>query len=88
MAFVNPLLLLVGAGLISVPVILHLIMRQKPKPTPFPALRFVKERVETNQRRLRVRHWLLLLLRCLSVFLVAMAFAKPSSATNLFGFPG
>ena len=85
MAFVSPLLIAAGACLIAVPIVLHLIMQQKPRNFTFPALRFVKERIETNQRRLRVRHWLLLLLRCMGVFLIAFAFAKPSAASNLFG---
>lgn len=85
MAFVSPLLIAAGACLIAVPIVLHLIMQQKPRNFTFPALRFVKERIETNQRRLRVRHWLLLFLRCIGVFLVAFAFAQPSAASNLFG---
>ena len=85
MAFASPLLIAAGACLIAVPIVLHLIMQQKPKNFVFPALRFVKERISTNQRRLRVRHWLLLLLRCIGIFLVALAFAQPSVASNLFG---
>lgn len=85
MAFANPLLLFLGAGLVALPVILHLIMQQKPRHFVFPALQFIRQRLSTNQRRLRVRHWILLLLRCLGVFLIALAFAKPSAATNLFG---
>ena len=41
MAFVNASLLL-GGMLMAVPVILHLMMRQKPRPLVFPAIRFIQ----------------------------------------------
>ena len=77
MTFVN-FALLSGAGLIVIPIILHLIMRQKPKLLEFPALRFIQKRHDTNQRRLRLRHLLLLLLRAGAIALLALALARPS----------
>ena len=59
MAFVN-LSLLVGGAFVAIPVVLHLIMRQKPRPLVFPALRFIQQRRIANQRRLQLRHWMLL----------------------------
>ncbi len=70
--------LLSGAGLIVIPIILHLIMRQRPKLLEFPALRFIQKRHDTNQRRLRLRHLLLLLLRAGAIALLALALARPS----------
>jgi hypothetical protein len=52
MAFVN-LSLLLGGALIAIPVVLHLIMRQKPKQLVFPAVRFIQQRRIANQRRLQ-----------------------------------
>lgn len=77
MTFVNASLL-AGAALIAVPIVLHLIMRRKPRQVEFPALRFVAQRQETNQRRLRLRHLLLLLLRAMAILLLALALARPS----------
>ena len=77
MTFVN-FALLSGAGLIVIPIILHLIMRQRPKLLEFPALRFIQKRHDTNQRRLRLRHLLLLLLRAGAIALLALALARPS----------
>lgn len=85
MAWVNFSLLLGGGALMAVPVVLHLIMRQQPKQLIFPALRFVKQRKETNTRRMQLRHWLLLALRCLAILLVGAAFARPSVASTEFG---
>ena len=44
MSFVNSWMMLLGGGLVSLPIVLHLIMQQKPKHIVFPALRFVQER--------------------------------------------
>jgi hypothetical protein len=77
MAFVN-FAFLFGAALITIPIILHLIMRQRPKLLEFPALRFIQKRHDTNQRRLRLRHLLLLLLRAAVIALLAFALARPS----------
>ena len=77
MAFVN-LSLLAGGIFVAIPVVLHLIMRQRPKPMVFPALRFIQQRRIANQRRLQLRHWLLLALRCAAIGLVALALARPS----------
>ena len=84
MAFVNASLLL-GGMLMAVPVILHLMMRQKPRPLVFPAIRFVQQRRESNRRTLRLRHWLLLLLRALLIVLLAAAIARPSVDSDHWG---
>ncbi len=77
MTFVNPILL-AGTLAVAVPIVLHLIMRRKPRHLEFPALQFVQKRHETNQRRLRLRHLLLLLLRAGAIALLALALARPS----------
>ncbi len=77
MDFVHPALL-AGAALAAVPIILHLVMRQKPKRFEFPALRFVRQRREANVRRLRLQHLLLLALRIAAICLLALALARPS----------
>jgi hypothetical protein len=69
MAFIN-ISLLAGGLLVCVPVVLHLIMRQRPKQLIFPALRFIQQRRVANQRKLQLRHWLLLGLRCAAIGLV------------------
>ena len=46
-------------------------MRQQPRQLEFPALRFLRQRKEANQRRMQLRHWLLLVLRCLAIVVLA-----------------
>jgi hypothetical protein len=84
MTFVN-LSLLAGALFVAIPVVLHLLMRQRPKPMVFPALRFIQQRREANTRRLQVRHWILLALRCGAIGLLALALARPSVASAAIG---
>src|ERR671936_812319 len=76
MTFVFPLFL-GGLLLAGVPVLLHLVMRPKPKRLPFPAFRFLAQRHQTNQRKLRLRHLLLLALRMLLIAAICLALARP-----------
>ncbi|MFM8735481.1 MAG: BatA domain-containing protein [Pirellulales bacterium] len=76
LSFLTPVLL-GGAALVAVPLVLHLIMRRKPVPHEFPALRFLRERAVANRRRLRLSHVLLLLLRMAALVLLAVALARP-----------
>jgi hypothetical protein len=85
LSFLTPWLL-AGGLLIAAPIILHLLMRQQPKPLIFPALRFVQLREQRNKRSLRLRHLLLLAARCLAIVLLALALARPSlQSGSLFG---
>lgn len=85
MGFLTPLLL-GGIALIAIPVVLHLVMRQQPRELTFPALRFVKQRRESNRRKMKLRHWLLLALRCLLIAGLAIALARPTfKGTGLRG---
>jgi len=75
-SFLSPLIL-GGLALVAAPIILHLVMRRKPVPHPFPALRFLQQRALANRRRLQLSHLLLLLLRIAAVVLLVAALARP-----------
>ncbi len=81
--FIHPILL-GGTALVVVPVLLHLIMRQKPKRLLFPAFRFLQQRAKTNQRKLRLRHLLLLLARMALIALICLALARPRAFSDRF----
>ena len=76
LSFLTPMLL-GGAALVAVPLVLHLIMRQKPVKREFPALRFLRQKAVANRRRLRLSHLLLLVLRMAALALLALALARP-----------
>lgn len=84
MAVAHLLVLLLGAGLVAAPIVLHLLMQPKPKPLVFPGVRFLKLAASSNRRQLRVRQWLLLLLRCLVLLLPALALAGPAVAASAY----
>jgi hypothetical protein len=69
--------MLFGLVLAGVPVLVHLIMRQKPKAIRFPAFRFLRQRHLTNRRKLRLQHLLLLLLRMVVIAGLCLALARP-----------
>lgn len=77
MVLTHPFLLF-GLLLMAVPLILHLLMRAKPKKLLFPALRLIQNRKRTNTRRMRLRHLALLLLRMAVIALLAFALARPA----------
>jgi hypothetical protein len=77
MTFLNAAILF-GLGLTAIPVILHLLLRNKPKKLPFPALRLLMLSKKSNTRRLRLKHIWLLLLRILLIALMVLALARPT----------
>lgn len=76
MSFLTPLFLL-GALAIAGPVIFHLIRRTTRERTVFSSLQFLQPTPPRLTRRSRIEHWLLLLLRCLALGLLAFGFARP-----------
>ncbi|MFN2400613.1 MAG: BatA domain-containing protein [Gemmatimonadaceae bacterium] len=76
MSFLAPLFLASLAAL-AVPVIIHLVQRERREVVAFPSLMFLRRIPYRSERRRRVRHWLLLAMRCMAVALIAAAFARP-----------
>ncbi len=76
MSFLNPGLLW-GLALISVPILIHILNRQRFKRVPWAATRFLLAAFQKTNRRARLENLLLLLLRCLIIGLLALALARP-----------
>lgn len=68
---------LLGAGLLAVPVILHLLKLKPRHPQAYPALVFLQATAARRQDRNRLRKFIILLLRCLVLTLITLAFAWP-----------
>ena len=81
MGFLTPLFLIGLAGA-AIPVIIHLIQREKNKVVEFPSLMFVRRIPYQSVRRRRVRNWPLLLLRLAALALIVAAFARPFLRTQ------
>jgi hypothetical protein len=62
---------------LAIPILIHLMFRQKSRPVDMGTLRFLRVVLEQNARRRRVMKWLLLSLRLALVALLAFLFARP-----------
>src|SRR5829696_5642252 len=76
MGFVTPLVLL-GLGALSIPVLIHLIQRERKRVVEFPSLMFLRRIPYQSVRRRHIRDWLLLLMRLAALALIVLAFARP-----------
>ena len=80
--FLNSSILL-GLIAASIPLIIHLITRQKVKRVFFSSLYFLRELRTQKIRRIKIRQILLLILRTLIILLLILAFARPTLKSNL-----
>src|SRR6476620_1448267 len=76
---------------LAIPVLIHLINRERKEVIEFPSLMFLQRIPYKSVRRQKLRHILLLALRCLAIALLVAAFARPffekkrQSANSLTG---
>lgn len=77
MNFLNPAL---WPGLLfaSLPILIHLLGKRRLKRQPFPSLEFLKRLQVKRMRKLRVRQWIILLLRTLAILFLAFALLRPT----------
>ncbi|MBK6765960.1 MAG: BatA domain-containing protein [bacterium] len=76
MTFLNSALL-AALSLGLIPILIHLLNRQRFKQVDFPTLRFLQEMQRQKMRRVRVRQWILLALRTLAILALVVAMARP-----------
>lgn len=86
LTFAAPLFL-VAALAAAIPIVLHMINRQRVKDLPFPTLQFLRISVEKTRRRKRIQDLFLMLLRVAVLLLIALGLAKPTltNLSSLFG---
>jgi len=61
----------------AAPLVIHLLNRRRYREVPWAAMHFLMAAMRKNQRRIRVEHWLLLLVRTAIVVAVVLAVAEP-----------
>ena len=76
MQFLAPLFLAALAA-VAVPLVLHLIQREKREAEPFPSLMFLRQIPHKSTRKRRLRDLPLLALRVFALVLIALAFSRP-----------
>ena len=76
MSFLAPFFL-AALGAVAIPVLIHLIQRERKRVVAFPSLMFIRRIPYQSVRRRRIRHWWLILMRAAAFALIALAFARP-----------
>ena len=76
MSFIAPLVFVALAAL-AIPVLIHLIQREKKQIVRFPSLMFVQRVPYKSIQRRRIHNWLLLMVRLAALALIVLAFARP-----------
>src|SRR5436190_18771710 len=74
--FTHPVTMAAGAALVSTPIIIHLINRIRFRRVRWAAMEFLLKAQKRMRRRKILEQLLLLLLRCLMVFLVGVLCAR------------
>jgi hypothetical protein len=87
MTFLNPIMLF-GLAAAAIPILLHLLNLRKLKTVEFSSLRFLRELQRTRMRKIRLRQWILLLLRTLLVLCLVLAFSRPALQGSLASLGG
>jgi len=80
--------ILIGLLAVTLPFLIHLLNRQKTRKVEFSSLRFLKMLQHKKMRRMKLRQWLLLILRALIIGLLVLAFARPTLKTQSFLLKG
>ena len=76
MNFLAPAVL-AGLLAIAIPVVIHMINRERKETIAFPSLMFLRKIPYRSVRRQKLRHLMLLALRCLAIAIIIWAFARP-----------
>ncbi len=76
LALTTPMMLL-GALLVSLPIIAHLLNRKAKRRLVFPNIELLRSSAASQSSLFRLRRWILLILRALAVLLIVAAFARP-----------
>jgi len=66
-----------GLVALGVPIVIHLINRERKTVVEFPSLMFLQKVTYKSVRQQKIRHLLLFILRCLALILLVAAFARP-----------
>jgi len=77
LSFVHPGFLLAGAAAAALPILIHLLLRQRARLMPIGSVRFLQNVLREHTRRRKIRQWLLLALRVLVLLALAALFARP-----------
>ncbi len=84
MSFLSPLFL-IAISAVGLPLIIHLLNLRRPQRVRFSTLAFFNELQKTTIRKIRIKRYLLLLLRLLAIACLAIVLARPFLPPGLGG---
>lgn len=76
-AMLTPALFYGGAAAVGAPILIHLLARRRFRKIRWAAMDFLLQAERRNRRRVRMEEFILLALRCLAIFLLGVALARP-----------
>ncbi len=76
MSFLAPLFF-AGLAAIAIPILVHLIQRERKNIVEFPSLMFIRRIPYQSVERRRIHNWWLLLMRIAAMILIVAAFSRP-----------
>ena len=84
MTFLSPSILW-GLLAITIPIIIHLISLRHTRDTEFSTLRFIRSLKHETIRHLRIKQWLLVILRTIAILCLILMFSRPLMTGTLTG---
>jgi hypothetical protein len=87
MVFLNPSVLF-GLIAASIPILIHLLNLRRLKKIEFSTLDFLKELQKNTIKKVKIKQWILLLLRTLLIIFLILSFSRPSIKTSFWGAGG
>jgi hypothetical protein len=76
---------LLGLVAAALPLLLHLVQRHEAPEIIFPAVRYLEDATRDRQKRLKFRHWLLLIIRTLLIVALVLAAAGATAHRTVIG---
>lgn len=73
----NSAFLWAGLALIAIPILIHILNRQRFRIVNWAAMEFLLRAMRKNRKRLKLEQWILLATRCAAVILIGLALAEP-----------
>ncbi len=88
MPFIHPAIFWTGLAAVALPIIIHLLNRRRYRIRYWAAMKFLLESLRKNRRRVRLEEMILLLLRCLIIFMLALAIGRFTGCGAMEILPG
>jgi hypothetical protein len=79
---VTPAFFFAGVALVSIPIVIHILNRRRFKTVKWAAMEYLLQAMRKNRRRIKFEQWLLLAVRCLLIFFMGLALARPLGCEN------